>query len=175
MSIVSLAFAERGIVPIKYTGGDANLSPPLNWNGAPKETKSFALAMIDPDVPWGQEVPLYGKLPPPGTLPGDLFVHWIVTDLRADVTSLPEGASPRNMPAGSKELKNSFSLFQMPANQYGGPAPPPGTKAHAYIFTLYALDLESLGLTPESNYLDFTTAMTGHILATATLTGYFGR
>jgi len=173
--LTSSAFVEKGVIPVKYTGAGTNASPPLSWSGVPKGTKSFALAMVDPDVPWGQEVPGYGRLPPPGTQPGDFFIHWIVSDIPVTVTSLPEGASPKSMPAGSKELKSSFALLGMSANQYGGPAPPPGMKAHAYVFTLYALDVETLGLKAEDDYAIFTKAMAGHVIATASLTGYFGQ
>lgn len=158
-TLTSSAYVEQGIIPAKYSGGGENVSPALNWKNPPDGTMSFALAMIDPDIPWGQEVPVYGQLPPPGTMPGDLFSHWIVVDISASVTSLAEGAS-----------------VGTPLKEYGGPAPPPGTKAHAYILTLYALDVESLpGVSAESDYLAFTDAMAGHVLATATLTAYFGQ
>jgi phosphatidylethanolamine-binding protein (PEBP) family uncharacterized protein len=79
------------------------------------------------------------------------------------------------MPAGVVEPANSFALFGGAANQYGGPAPPPGTKAHAYRFVLYALDVPSLaGVTAQSTFTEVTAAMAGHVLAAATLTGYFG-
>ena len=91
------------------------------------------------------------------------------------VTSLAEGASPGSMPSGTLEPQNSFSLFGGEPNQYGGPAPPPSTKAHAYRFVLYALDVPAPpGVTLESDYAAVTTAMAGHVLATAELTAYFG-
>lgn len=158
-TLTSSAYVEQGIIPVKYSGGGENVSPALNWANPPEGTMSFALAMIDPDIPWGEEVPVYGQLPPPGTMPGDLFSHWILVDISASVTSLAEGAS-----------------VGTPIKEYGGPGPPPGTIAHTYILTLYALDVESLpGVSAESDYLAFTNAMAGHVLATATLTAYFGQ
>lgn len=175
-ALTSDAFVESGVIPERYTGDGDDVSPPLEWSGAPDGTRSFALALVDPDVPWGEEVPEYGEMPPPGTQPGDFFVHWIVADIPATASSLPEGASSGDLPSGARELSTSFALFGAPANQYGGPAPPPGTKAHAYRFILYALDVESLdGITEDSDYAAFTEAMAGHVLATATLTGYYGR
>jgi len=46
--------------------------------------------------------------------------------------------------------------------------------AHAYIFTLYALNVSSLGLSGEASYADFIGAIKGKVLATAGLTAYFG-
>lgn len=174
-SLTSSAFVEGGVIPVHFTGDGANTSPPLQWAGAPPGTQSFTLVLVDPDVPWGQTVPVYGEMPPPGTQPGDFFIHWIVTGLPATLTSLPEGASPGSMPAGALEPMNSFTLFGGEPNQYGGPAPPPSTKAHAYRFVLYALDVAAPpGVTTESDYADVTAAMAGHVLSTAALTAYFG-
>jgi len=174
-SLTSPAFVESAVIPTRFTGDGEGISPPLQWRGAPAGTQSFTLVLLDPDVPFGQTVPAYGQMPPVGTVPGDLFVHWIVTGIPATMTGLAEGASPGSMPAGVLEPMNSFGLFGAPANQYGGPAPPPGTKAHAYRFVLYALDVPSLaGVSASSDIAAVTGAMAGHVLASTTLTGYFG-
>ncbi|MGE0160617.1 MAG: YbhB/YbcL family Raf kinase inhibitor-like protein [Gemmatimonadales bacterium] len=174
-SLTSSAFVESGVIPVRYSGDGDNVSPPLSWRGAPSGTRSFALVLVDPDVPWGQTVPVYGEMPPPGTQPADFFIHWIAIDIPPTVTSLPDGASPGNMPAGVIEPANSFGLFGGEPNQYGGPAPPPQTKAHAYRFVLYALDVDAVpGVSAESDFAAVTQAMAGHVLAATTLTGYFG-
>jgi Raf kinase inhibitor-like YbhB/YbcL family protein len=174
-SLTSSAFVESAVIPTRYSGDGANVSPPLQWRGAPAGTQGFALTLVDPDVPWGQTVPVYGEMPPPGTQPADFFIHWMVVGIPATTTSLADGASPGSMPAGTLEPANSFALFGGEANQYGGPAPPPGTKAHAYRFVLYALDVPTLaGITEESTYTEVTAALAGHVLAATTLTGYFG-
>jgi Raf kinase inhibitor-like YbhB/YbcL family protein len=174
-SLTSAAFVENAVIPVRYSGDGENVSPPLAWRGAPAGTQSFVLTLVDPDVPFGEEVPVYGLMPPPGTVPGDLFIHWIVADIPAGLNSLSDGASPGNMPAGARELSSSFALFGAPANQYGGPAPPPQLRAHAYKFTLYALDVPALeSLAPDSDHAALTEAMAGHVLSTATLMGYFG-
>jgi Raf kinase inhibitor-like YbhB/YbcL family protein len=174
-SLTSSAFVESSVIPVRYTGDGDNVSPPLAWSGAPSGTQSFALVLVDPDVPWGQTVPVYGEMPPPGSQPADFAIHWIAINIPATVTSLADGASPGSMPAGVVEPTTSFALFGAPANQYGGPAPPPGTKAHAYRFVLYALDVPTLaGVTTSEDFTAVTQAMAGHVLAAATLTGYFG-
>ena len=53
------------------------------------------------------------------------------------------------------------------------PDPPPGSGAHRYVFTLYALDA-NLSLDPaETTYDDVLTAMNGRILDSATLIGTY--
>jgi hypothetical protein len=172
-NLLSSEIVEQGIIPTKYTQDNPNkigISPPLNWSDAPQGTKSFALAVVDPDVPLEEEWFPFKEMLKVGMLPGDLFIHWIVYDIPASATGLSEGASPGgSLPASAKELKNS-----MGTSGYLGMGPPPGHKAHSYIFTLYGLNTDTLGLSPEASYVDFINAMKGKILATASLTAYFG-
>lgn len=156
-----------GLVPAEYTMENPNqvgVSPPLIWDGAPKGTKSFAVAIVDPDVPVDEE--WLGI--PPGTFPGDLFVHWIVIDIPANQGGIPKGESG-SLPSGI-ELTNSAGMVG-----YLGMGPPPGHKAHGYVFVVYALSVGSLALPPNAGYQRFTDAMKGDILGTAEFTAYFGR
>lgn len=100
--------------------------------------------------------------------PGGTFVHWVVYNLPASVTSLPEGIrSDRDLPQGAVHGQNSWG-----SNSYGGPCPPSGT--HRYFFTLYALD-RRLDLAPGATKEALLRAMTGHILAQAQLMGTYQR
>ncbi len=155
MHLKSPAFEDGGHIPLKYVmpgAGGENISPPLFWSGAPGGTKSFALLCVDPH-------PVARN-----------WVHWMVIDIPPQVDHLPEGASPNNMPKGAKELKNSFGFVG-----YGGPQPPPGTGEHPYVFTIFALDVAHLPLPEDATLAQFEQAISGHVLAKATLTGYFGR
>jgi Raf kinase inhibitor-like YbhB/YbcL family protein len=166
--LTSSEIVEQGIIPAKYTMDNPNqvgVSPPLSWSDAPQGTKSFALALVDPDVPLEEEWFPAKDMLKVGTLPGDLFVHWMVYDIPASATGMKEG----EIPAGAKELTNNSGMVG-----YFGMGPPAGHKAHKYIFTLYALSVDKLGLSPDASYVDFTNAMKGKILAAASLTGYFG-
>jgi len=128
-----------------------NLSPALDWSGAPEGTQSFALLVHDPDAPTG----------------GAGFWHWVVTDIPASVQSLPRGAK---LPDGAREIVTDFG-----DPGYGGPCPPQGDKPHHYNFTIYALKTAKLDLPPNA-----TASLTGFVvnanaLAKATLTGTYSR
>ena len=56
----SPAFANGDEIHSRYTNDGANVSPPLQWSGAPVETQSFVLIMEDLDAP--------GVPPPPGSV-----------------------------------------------------------------------------------------------------------
>jgi Raf kinase inhibitor-like YbhB/YbcL family protein len=101
-----------------------NLSPEVTWNGAPAETKSFALVILDSDAPKTGG-----------------FYHWVIVNIPNSVRTLPVGAgsiAKRLAPAGSIQLKNDYG-----EPGYGGPCPP-GHQVHHYHFLLYALKTEHL-------------------------------
>jgi Raf kinase inhibitor-like YbhB/YbcL family protein len=155
MQISSSAFADGGKIPLPYVmpgAGGQNVSVPLNWSNAPAGTQSFALSMVDPH-------PVARN-----------WVHWLVIDLPQDAASLPEGVSGKSLPKGAAELQNSFG-----AKGYGGPQPPRGSGDHPYVFTLYALSAPKIEIGRNAGLGAFQQALEGKVLATAILTGYFGR
>jgi Raf kinase inhibitor-like YbhB/YbcL family protein len=155
MEISSSVFKEGEKIPVQYVmpgAGGKNISVPLAWKNVPSGTKSFALSVIDPH-PVAQN-----------------WVHWLVINIAAHVTSLEEGASRKKMPPGSMELKNSFG-----DTGYGGPQPPKGTGDHPYVFTLYALNVEKLDLGANTSLPTFKKSLEGKILGSATITGKYGR
>jgi Raf kinase inhibitor-like YbhB/YbcL family protein len=142
MSLTSSSFPDGGDIPQVHGKKVDNVSPQLSWTGAPKEAKSFALAMVDTHpVAKG-------------------YVHWLVVDIDAATTSLPEAAADEAMPPGSRELK-----------PYAGPFPPSGT--HEYELTLYALDAETLALPANVPLDEFKARIKGRTLATARIVGKF--
>lgn len=153
LTVTSETFAEGGTIPRSAVfggcGGD-NRSPQLAWRGAPPETRSYAVTCFDPDAPTGSG-----------------YWHWLLFDVPASVTRLAAGAGA---PGGSTTGRNDYG-----ASEYGGPCPPPGDGAHRYVFTVYALDVETLeGLGPGVTGASLVFTMRGHVLATGTLTGTFG-
>jgi len=160
-TLKSPAFAEGGKLPEKYAEKSL-VSPPLTWEQAPNGTKSFALAVTDPDVPEAFKFPR-------------VFVHWMICNIPASVTSLPEGCSPGGrLPAGAKELNSDFVTFKMPGygKGYAGPWPP--DTAHRYVFTIYALKTDNLAIPPEADYAEFAKAVLPQTITTATLVALYG-
>src|SRR6266516_4466713 len=103
----------------------SNVSPALNWSGAPGGTKSFVVTMYDPDAPTGSG-----------------WWHWVVFNIPPGTTSLPKGAGDvkkKLMPKGAIQSRTDYG-----ATGYGGPCPPPGDKPHRYQITLFALDVDKL-------------------------------
>jgi Raf kinase inhibitor-like YbhB/YbcL family protein len=151
MKLTSKGFGDGQPIPARFTCDGADISPPLEWSGAPAGAKSFALICDDPDAPMGT------------------WVHWVLYGLPAGTNSLPE-KTPKDdtLPNGARQGINDFQR-----TGYGGPCPPPG-KPHHYHFKLHALDIE-LTLKARATKRDLLKAMKGHILAEAWLTGIYQR
>ena len=150
LQISSPAFAEGQMIPKKYTCDGENVSPPLAWSGVPSNARALALIVDDPDAPAGT------------------WTHWIVFNLPAGTTGLPEGVAATNkLENGALQGTNSFRKVG-----YGGPCPPGGT--HRYYFKLYALDAP-LSLSNSATAKDVQAAIQGHTLASAQLMGRYGR
>jgi len=154
-TISTSSFQEAKTIPAKFAmkavDGGQNISPELSWRNAPADTKTIAVTCIDIH-------PIAHK-----------WVHWMVINIPADSTGLPEGASPGKMPRNSRELKNSFG-----DEGYGGPQPPKGSGVHNYIFTVYALSepINTSGFISEDAFLKL---ISGKVLAKNQLTGTFSR
>lgn len=107
-----------------------NISPALEWSNAPKETKSFAIMVYDPDAPTGSG-----------------WWHWTVVNIPRSVTKVEEGASNmKKLPNGAIEGRTDFGT-----TGYGGACPPQGDKPHRYIFTVYALKTDKLDVNAEAS------------------------
>ncbi|MBS29220.1 MAG: YbhB/YbcL family Raf kinase inhibitor-like protein [Alphaproteobacteria bacterium] len=168
----------------------ANISPAISWSGAPDGTKSYAIIMHDRSVPTVfDDANQEGK-----TIPADLvrmdFMHWVLVDIPATTTGLAKGVEsdsvvPKGKPTGATSNgvrgANDFGMF-MAANPdmagdyggYDGPAPPWNDELmHEYVFTVYALDVESLGLDGVFSGADALAAMERHILASGQVVGEY--
>lgn len=151
----SSAFGDNGVLPLKYAGGGlcgkdsrgGNISPPLAWSNPPAGTKSFAVAMIDPDGRRG-----LGS------------VHWVAYGIPASRTSLQEGEGG---PASSPDIiegKNSRGTLG-----YTGPCGPPIDAPHHYVIDVIALDLPPGALKSGLGRDELLMAIAGHSLGPASL------
>jgi hypothetical protein len=151
MQLTSTAFKEGESIPAKYTCDGTNVSPPLQWSGVPATAKCLVLIADDPDAPMGT------------------WVHWVVYDLPASASQLPEDVPKgEDVPSGGKQGISGFRKLG-----YGGPCPPPGNP-HRYFFKLYALDAP-LGLKPGVTKQEVESAMDKHVLAQGQLMGTYKR
>jgi Raf kinase inhibitor-like YbhB/YbcL family protein len=110
VTVRSAAFRDGAAIPARFTCDGPGTSPPLAWSGGPKDVRSWALVVDDPDAPDGT------------------FVHWVVGGIPPATRSVGAG----QVPAGGRQAKNSAGRVG-----YTPPCPPSGT--HHYRFTVYAL------------------------------------
>jgi len=150
ISVSSSAFPEGGMIPARYTGDGADVSPPLTWTGIPEGIQSIALICEDPDAP------------------GCTWVHWVMWNIPPGLNGLPENVPPDpELPDGSRQ---GVTDFRQPG--YGGPCPPSGT--HRYYFRVYALDA-MLDLPGNAGKAGLLKAMRGRLLAEGQLMGKYSR
>ena len=151
-AIKTAAFTNGGEIPRKYTCSGENVSPALSWAETPLQARSLALICDDPDAP------------------GGTWTHWIVWNIPAQTSSLPEAvaASQETIAGGARQGKNDFGRIG-----YGGPCPPPG-KPHRYFFRLFALGA-MLDVKPGASRSEMESAMKPHVLARAEWMGLFKR
>ena len=154
MKLSSPSFENQGNVPGKFTCDGEDISPALEWSGVPEGSETFVLIVDDPDAP------------DPAN-PRMTWVHWVLYNIPAAVSSLPEGVKDSNLPEGTLQGRNDWNK-----TGYGGPCPPIGQ--HRYFHKLYALDtvLPDLGQ-PTKEKLE--KAMDGHVLSQAELIGVYQR
>ncbi|WP_437595737.1 YbhB/YbcL family Raf kinase inhibitor-like protein [Sorangium sp. So ce590] len=154
-TLTSPNHAEGAEFADKYTcaaaGFQNSLLPELNWTAGPPGTKSYAITFID--------VTLATQTPPVAN-----GYHWVIYNIPADVTSLPE------------EFKDAASIGAKQNNNYLGPCPNfAGGNANTdtYEFTIYALAEASVTIagTGTAAAMDAEKKLEMNHLAKAKLTG----
>lgn len=152
-SLTSDTLADGGTMPASATAESGSRSPHLAWSGAPSGTRSFMITCFDPDAP----------------VPAGWW-HWAVLDLPASASSLDEGA-------GRSDLELDGPAFHLRGDtgdaSYFGAAPPPGDRPHRYVFSVHALDVDTLGLDDDATPTMAAFTALGHTLARADLTVTF--
>lgn len=146
MNLESTSFKNGEEIPRKYGYKNENVNPTLKIQEVPKNAKSLALIVDDPDA--------MGAV-------GKIWVHWLVWNINPNTEQIKENSIPKNSIQG----KTDFGEIG-----YGGPAPP--DKEHVYVFKLYALDSE-LDLKEGSSKSQVEEAMKNHIISEAKLEGRY--
>jgi Raf kinase inhibitor-like YbhB/YbcL family protein len=175
LGAVALAFAAEPASPFTLTSPDIapgkamtakqvfngfgcsgqNISPALSWKNAPEGTKSFALMVHDPDAPTGSG-----------------WWHWVVYNIPATTTSLPEGAGdPKKnlLPAGAQQGRTDFGT-----SGFGGACPPPG-KPHRYFFRLHALKVPKIEVPADASPAMIGFNVNANTLGKAEIMATYGR
>ena len=159
LTLTSEDLIGQGTKKIEFSGfgcNGENVSPELSWSGAPEGTRSFAITVYDPDAPTGSG-----------------WWHWLVVNLPSDTKSLKSGAGNLEMgslPKGALATINDYGI-----SDFGGPCPPVGHGDHTYIFTIYALDVEKLDVTSNTNAAVVGYNINSHTLQKSSLVVYYKR
>jgi Raf kinase inhibitor-like YbhB/YbcL family protein len=173
-----------------HTTAGPNISPRISWSKGPRGTKSYAIILYDTDSPKEQREKMNKEgVTMTSAIPRRTFYHWVLVDIPANVTSLPEGAEatgrvPHGIPAATKVGVRGISDFtkifagneQLKGDYYGytGPCPPWNDEnIHHMHFLVYALSVPTLNLGPGFDGAAAMDAIKGKILAQGELLGLY--
>src|SRR6267154_1096947 len=164
MTLTIAAFPDGGQIPVKFSQAaegaapGEGTSPAIGWANPPAGTQSFVLNMHDMDVARNKTT--------------DDQAHWVVWNIPATATGLPEG-----VPKGSQLADGAYQISAT-GPMYRGPGAPANGPPHHYMFEVYALDTK-LDVTPAADAFESRAnvmkAMQGHILGKAVYGGLFKR
>ena len=192
-------------IPVRYAAGKPdgsggvtfsdNVNPHLGWSELPPGTKSLVLICHDFDVPSkGDDVNQVGR-EIPADLPRVDFFHWLLADIPATTSAIPEGAFSSGFVArgkpgpqvavpgfnGARQGVNDFTGWfagnaELAGDYFGydGPYPPwNDSLIHHYVFTLYALAVARAPVEGRFNGAELRRAIDGHVLAEAMHSGTY--
>jgi Raf kinase inhibitor-like YbhB/YbcL family protein len=164
MTLTVSGFPDGGQIPVKFSQAaegvapGEGLSPAMTWTNTPPGTQSFVLHMHDLDVARNKTT--------------DDQAHWVVWNIPATATGLPEG-----VPKGAQLADGSYQISAT-GQMYRGPGAAATGPVHHYMFEIYALDTK-LDVTPAADAFETRAnvmkAMQGHILGKAVYGGLFKR
>ena len=103
LTVKSTAFESNKLIPKKYSCDGNDINPPLSIEGVPKEAKTLALLMDDPDAPSGT------------------FDHWVVWNIPRSTVKIGENTVPGTEGINSARQRG-----------YLGPCPPSGTHRYFF-------------------------------------------
>ncbi|RYE90131.1 MAG: YbhB/YbcL family Raf kinase inhibitor-like protein, partial [Oxalobacteraceae bacterium] len=133
MTVSSPSFAANGMMNERYTEYADGVSPALSWK-AVAGAKSYVIIAEDPDAK-----------------PALPFVHWVMWNIPANVTSVPEGVQEQARLSDPDGVLQGLTTRGSPG--YYGPKPPPG----------------------EADRDQVLAAMKGHVLAKGEVVGKYAQ
>lgn len=152
MSLVTDAIGENQMFDPRYTCDLDNSSPELRWDHVPSNASGYVLLAEESNTQ------------------REIFTHWIVYNIPANVHHLPAGIPPQeSLPNGIRQGINSLGKLG-----YAGPCPPLGDPPHRYCFRLYALGATP-DLPPRLHRLDLLARIEPWIIAQAQVEGRYQR
>ncbi len=151
LTVRSLGWDPGARIPARFTVDGADKSPGIEFAGADRDARSFALVFDDPDAP------------------GGTWTHWVIYNIPGTARGIAAGVPPTEVLAeGMRQGRNSWAEIG-----YRGPSPPPG-KPHRYILHLYALR-EMVPATPGLTASTLRGLLRPNVLATASHLGVYER
>src|SRR5580704_298193 len=166
MTLITTAWPDGGMIPLRYTQAGAELSPAIQWSGAPAGTASFVLIFHDDDTVVNNST--------------DGLLHWMLWNIPGTATGVAQGR-----PDGF-ELEDGTRQISVSGSRYRGPGAPAAGPIHHYVMELYALDtMLDVKVNPQGPQeanpnvqairASVTQAMVGHIRGKGAYVGLFHR
>ena len=159
MRLTSASFGDSAIIPVLNTAAGMSLSPQLTWTNAPASTQSFVLHMHDMEGARNKTT--------------EDQLHWLVWNIPATTTTLPQGVPMGDLKDGSHQTSASGD------GTYRGPGAPATGTYHHYVIELFALDtkidIPANKMDPFDTRAKVLAAIQGHVLGKAVYLGMFKR
>lgn len=166
MTLITTAWPDGGMIPLRYTQAGAELSPAIQWSAAPAGTASFVLIFHDADTVVNSST--------------DGILQWMVWNIPGTATGLAQGR-----PDGF-ELEDGTRQISVSGSRYRGPGASATGPLHHYVMELYALDITlDIKVNPQGAQeanpnvqvirTSIMQAMAGHIRGKAAYLGLFRR
>jgi Raf kinase inhibitor-like YbhB/YbcL family protein len=166
MTLVTTAWPDGGMIPLRYTQAGAEISPAIQWSAAPAGTASFVLIFHDADTVVNNST--------------DDILQWMLWNIPATATGVAQGR-----PDGF-ELEDGTRQMSVSGSRYRGPGASATGPVHHYVMELYALDtMLDIKVNPQGSQdanpnvqairTSIMQAMAGHIRGKAAYLGVFRR
>lgn len=144
-TLTSTDFVQDGTIPSDHHIMGGNVSPQLAWENPPAGTMGFAVFFHDVSISYD---------------------HSAIWNIPSSVDMLPRGVEAEPMPSnvpGAVQCRHWNGGWG-----YGGP----GSSDNTYMFTLHAIDVETIpDIDQDSSLTEVKSAFEAHSLGTATLSG----